>query len=332
MKISRNAPCPCGSGKKYKRCCGADGQPFNGVAQNDPWAEQVAQAIEDSGASTMEEMDAIVEQMSIERNDRPIRGFLGLSPTQMSEFLYHPLESPQLVSFNEKWVPENSLPLQIFVALAVGISKEGVRATQKGNLPIQLCRDILASIPEDKISLRPSRITTEDRFPELYTLRALGQMVGLIKKYKSRIMLTKLGHKLMQPDRKAELFHTLFKAYVKKYNWGYRDRYPDVNIIQTGWLFSLYCLSLYGSQWRPSHFYSDKFLEAFPMALEEFDERPYSTIKQQFYSCYEIRTLVRFAHFWGIVDVREHKVPNSISFEYDIKAPHIKNLLQFNVK
>ena len=20
--ISRNAPCPCGSGKKYKRCCG----------------------------------------------------------------------------------------------------------------------------------------------------------------------------------------------------------------------------------------------------------------------------------------------------------------------
>lgn len=24
-KIGRNEPCPCGSGKKYKRCCGADG-------------------------------------------------------------------------------------------------------------------------------------------------------------------------------------------------------------------------------------------------------------------------------------------------------------------
>lgn len=23
-KISRNAPCPCGSGKKYKKCCGFD--------------------------------------------------------------------------------------------------------------------------------------------------------------------------------------------------------------------------------------------------------------------------------------------------------------------
>jgi len=27
MAISRNAPCPCGSGKKYKRCCGAVGAP-----------------------------------------------------------------------------------------------------------------------------------------------------------------------------------------------------------------------------------------------------------------------------------------------------------------
>jgi preprotein translocase subunit SecA len=23
QKIGRNAPCPCGSGKKYKKCCGA---------------------------------------------------------------------------------------------------------------------------------------------------------------------------------------------------------------------------------------------------------------------------------------------------------------------
>ncbi|MDE2849895.1 MAG: SEC-C metal-binding domain-containing protein [Acidobacteriota bacterium] len=22
-KVGRNAPCPCGSGKKYKKCCGA---------------------------------------------------------------------------------------------------------------------------------------------------------------------------------------------------------------------------------------------------------------------------------------------------------------------
>jgi len=26
-KIGRNDPCPCGSGKKFKKCCGADGAP-----------------------------------------------------------------------------------------------------------------------------------------------------------------------------------------------------------------------------------------------------------------------------------------------------------------
>jgi uncharacterized protein YecA (UPF0149 family) len=25
-KVGRNAPCPCGSGKKFKRCCAARGQ------------------------------------------------------------------------------------------------------------------------------------------------------------------------------------------------------------------------------------------------------------------------------------------------------------------
>lgn len=24
-KVGRNAPCPCGSGKKYKKCCGMNG-------------------------------------------------------------------------------------------------------------------------------------------------------------------------------------------------------------------------------------------------------------------------------------------------------------------
>jgi len=37
-KISRNAPCPCGSGKKYKKCCGADAVAVERLheAQSDP--------------------------------------------------------------------------------------------------------------------------------------------------------------------------------------------------------------------------------------------------------------------------------------------------------
>jgi hypothetical protein len=33
MKIGRNAPCPCGSGKKYKNCCLASEASANSVKQ-----------------------------------------------------------------------------------------------------------------------------------------------------------------------------------------------------------------------------------------------------------------------------------------------------------
>jgi preprotein translocase subunit SecA len=33
-KIPRNAPCPCGSGKKYKQCCGQSGPKKGLLARN----------------------------------------------------------------------------------------------------------------------------------------------------------------------------------------------------------------------------------------------------------------------------------------------------------
>jgi preprotein translocase subunit SecA len=34
-KIPRNAPCPCGSGKKYKNCCGKSGPKKGALAQSE---------------------------------------------------------------------------------------------------------------------------------------------------------------------------------------------------------------------------------------------------------------------------------------------------------
>ena len=45
MKPSRNAPCPCGSGKKYKRCCGASSQPVTFRTRKDPDYVALNQAI-----------------------------------------------------------------------------------------------------------------------------------------------------------------------------------------------------------------------------------------------------------------------------------------------
>jgi hypothetical protein len=42
MKIGRNAPCPCRSGKKYKRCCGDPTKP-NTLLKTGPSMEQAFQ-------------------------------------------------------------------------------------------------------------------------------------------------------------------------------------------------------------------------------------------------------------------------------------------------
>lgn len=327
VKIPRNTSCPCGSGKKYKRCCGADLQPYDKPLQGS-LADELSQAIEASGASTLEEMNVIAQQMSAARNAKPIQEFLGLSPEQMASLLYNPLKSPSLVTFNEGWMPKNAMALHLFNALADGIGKDGLKATRQGNLPILLCRDILANTPENLIE-RPYNIRTETDFDELNTLRILGEISGLITRNKARFVLTSLGQELTQPKNQKQLFHHLLKAYATQFNWGYRDGYSDVDIIQTGWLFSLYCLLSFGSKWRPCRFYADKFVEAFPMALEEIDESPYSTVEEQFHRCYQIRTLKRFAYFWGLIDMRKLKMPDSIGFEYEVQATRLSDWIHF---
>ena len=292
-------------------------------------AEQLAQAIQASGASTTEEMNAIAQQMNTESNARPIKTFLGLSPTQMARVLYHPLESPEIVSVNEDWLPEHAMALQLFDALAAGIGKDGVKATSRGNLPIQLCRDILANTPEDLL-MRPPRIRTETEFDELHTMRIVGELAGLIAQSKTHFTLTPLGQLLTRPEHRARLFYILIKTYTTDFNWGYRDGYADIELIQTAWLFSLYCLSSFGAQWRPCRFYADKFVEAFPMALDEIEDSPYISVEQDFHHCYQTRTLLRFARFWGLIDMRRVNKPDSIGFDYEVQAPRLSNWLQFH--
>ena len=43
-KVGRNDPCPCGSGKKYKKCHGAEGGPAGGGGAKRPGAEAEAGA------------------------------------------------------------------------------------------------------------------------------------------------------------------------------------------------------------------------------------------------------------------------------------------------
>lgn len=93
-KTGRNDPCPCGSGKKFKHCClGRAPNPASDVAR------ELENLAADREFDSLEDFNAFADQFMQRRNQAPMDDFCGLSPDQMSELLYAPLDSPHLVRF-----------------------------------------------------------------------------------------------------------------------------------------------------------------------------------------------------------------------------------------
>lgn len=82
MKIGRNDPCPCGSGRKYKNCCLEDQGP--GLHPEGP-------------AGVFTEIRQALQGRQC--NQASMADFHGLSPDQMHRFLHYPFDSPNLVTY-----------------------------------------------------------------------------------------------------------------------------------------------------------------------------------------------------------------------------------------
>ena len=64
-----------------------------------------------------------------------------------------------------------------------------------------------------------------------------------------------------------------------------------------------FCWLPFGEIPRSQQFYEDKFLAAFPMALEMFPETTYTTVEDDARHCYFLRALERFAAFFGLAEL-----------------------------
>lgn len=300
-KTGRNDPCPCGSGKKFKHCClGRAPNPASDVAR------ELENLAADREFDSLEDFNAFADQFMQRRNQAPMDDFCGLSPDQMSELLYAPLDSPHLVRFPDVLPGAPRAPsMTLFNIIADAIGEAGLKATAKGNLPRRVCvaaADALrAEDVEGHTSLRVSRPNREDDFPELVVVRRVAQFAGLIRKYKGRFLLTRRGRELLDQSGPAGAYPTLLRAYATKFNWAWADGYPELPFIQHSFAFSLYLLSRFGGEERSSSFYEDAFLRAFPALVNEAEPRPYASAEDQVRRCFTIRVLERFAWFMGLV-------------------------------
>lgn len=300
MKIGRNSPCPCGSGKKYKQCC-IEKRSIGQIVLDD-----IAEAAEERDFSSMEELNAFAKQRMEVQNRRSLAEFCGLSPEQMYRLLHTPFTAPETVHFaTDAESTEKSGIMRVFIPLVEAIGESGLKTTAKGNLPLKFCRAMAEQLSQQDngiLSMRLGGISSEVDLDQLHCTRLTAQFAGLIRKYRGKFVLTRKYRDMLAQKNNGGIYLALFKAYATQFNWAYRDGYPEAPIVQHSFLYTLFLLGLFGEIERPQRFYEDKFLSAFPMALEMFPETSYSTTEDSARRCYFLRSLERFAVYFGLAE------------------------------
>jgi hypothetical protein len=307
MKIDRNAPCPCGSGKKYKKCCyGKAGDETGSSALQDIMAE-IKSRLEKEEFSSIEEAQAVVDTIMRQRNSAASAEFHGLSPEQMHRVLHFPFDSPTLIRFGQVDAYPPTVPVLTLLSLLVdGIGEKGLTPTATGNLPRLFCREAaLAFWGEEKYkeNTRFGDIRSEMDFFDMHCLRLVAELAGLVRKYKGKFILTAKCRKQIAAHGVGAVYPDLFMAYAQKFNWGYRDRYQEIPFFQQAFLFTLFLLQKYGGESRPQSFYEDIFLQAFPDLFRDVQETSYQSVEETIRNAYFYRTLVNFAEFFGLAEL-----------------------------
>ena len=270
-------------------------------------ADEVAEAAAEQPFSSLEEINAFTTQVANQRNQWALTEFCGLSPEQMSHLLYAPFTSSETVRFVTDIAPAPEARIMgLFIALAEAIGDSGLKTTAKGNLPLNFCKAMaqqLRAEDGDCPRMRIGGIRSETDLEEMHCTRLVAELAGLIRKYRGKFILTQKGRDMLAPQNRGSLYLELFTAYTTKFNWCYRDGYPEAEIVQMSFLYTLFLLASFGDTQRSQQFYEDKFLTAFPMALDMFPETSYSTVEDSARRCYFLRALEQFATFFGLAEL-----------------------------
>jgi hypothetical protein len=271
---------------------------------------------------SIEEVQAVLDQYQQQKNTDPVDDFHGLSSEQMHHFLHMPFETPELITFPPVLEKEPESKAAFILSMLIeGIGEDGLKLTTKGNLgqkfSQEASRDYYDRYPDSfmaKLSVR-----SELNFEPLHAIRLTAQLAGLVRKYKGKLHLTKKCKKALNSNGLRELYPLLLQAYIRQFNWGYRDGFQEIPFIQQSFLFTLYLLHKYGCSWKPATFYSDNYLRAFPMILQEIEQKRYEPPEDTLKHCFTLRALQRFTGFFGLVDL-EQISEGPLNREYRVRS------------
>lgn len=303
MKVGRNEPCPCGSGKKYKRCC------IDGLSKQYAEAvEEFAQIVTMNPDLGLDDLKLVAQQRMHARNHQPIDDFCGLSSTQMENWLYAELDKLMGVTIS---TPSDlsSSPVMRYLTLLLDeamLHDGSFRATAKGNLPVKLVKQAAALLPEIAVaelgtmpSISEYTGSNEERFNALHYTRVLAEIAGIIYHKGGRFYIKKAVQKQYQEQGVQAFFLPMLNAAVTQYNWGYLDNWGGDIDLRLFWLFMLWRLQQHSSVDQ----LSKEVAVAFPSVLQQLPADEYSSPENLLKRLIQSRFLERFLQYWGFVIV-----------------------------
>lgn len=332
MKISRNNPCPCGSGKKYKHCC-IDSEP----SQKNEMLEEVEQLLAMNPNLSLDELNAVLQHRVNEQNNKPETQFCGLSPTQMTNLLYAPFNELTEVTITTPDDLSTSpvmcyLELMLDEAMANGGS---FKATSKGNLPTKIVKRATELLPEfavsefnTNISINEFAGSNEDKFNALHYTRVLAEMTGILYLRKGHYHVKKTAQKQYQTKGTHAFFLPMLETITTQYNWGYFDGFQQDLDLRTFWLFMLWRLQSHQNVAQ----LTEEVATAFPDLLLQIRPDQYASQRKRLGTIIETRFIRRFLEFWGFVTLApawnfsENALPKKAQIQ-----PLLGQAFQFNI-
>ncbi|MFN8396335.1 MAG: hypothetical protein U0176_17050 [Bacteroidia bacterium] len=239
-------------------------------------------------------------------NNRPIADFHGLSPSQMHNLLRKTFEPESPIRMKE--VTAEQAERSPFYRLVVDLlttaqTAGGFKATAKGNLPTTVCKELYAKrhILLEMIEIGIVKPYKEDDYQSINAAHVVCKQIGLLRKFKGKILLTKKGEKLLQPTNRPELFRELLVGYCLSFNWGYLDGVQVDGLTQWELGFLLFLLIKYGNEERKATYYAEQCLLAFPIMKERLVS-PYHSPLEELSHATEIRFFGHFACWFGLAE------------------------------
>jgi hypothetical protein len=303
--------------------------------RSNPVIEELRRALAGQTLASIGEAQAVVDRIAYRHNHTPSNDFVGLSPEQMYWMLHHPFDAPHLATFPAVLASPLQAPIATLFEMLIGaIGESSARPTARGYFPRNAV--LAASIAYrgeegHQSALRYGAIRSETDFPEFHVTRLMAQLAGFVRKYKGQFVTTRACRTLLDKHGLAGVYPGLLRAYAQRFNWGFRDGYPELEIVQESFLFTLYLVHRFGDTWRESAFYEDAFLRAFPRALDMIESSPFATPEKSLRRCYHRRCLQNFLVFFGLIEV--DPVPREPFGEWSRlrKIPLLDNVVTFHV-